>query len=186
MSYKILTHSAFLLEILAISYKKAICIRGCKQKRVESKRGRVTSLFRLNKSWRIALLCLLLIIALGLLAFTAMQTLAQVRSFQQHSYAVRAGDVSTIRPWMTLHTVSRIYHVPESYLYQELQVPKTNSRTTINAIAKTKHQSVNVVIQSVQHAVTKYRKTHAPTSLPLRFRDGNKKLLSFSGRRREV
>ncbi len=143
-------------------------------------------MFRLNKSWKIALLCLLLIGALGLLAFTAVQTFAQVRSFQQHSHAVRAGDVSTIRPWMTLHAVSRIYHVPESYLYRELQVPTSNSRTTINALATTKRQPVNAVLRSVQHAVITYRKTHPATFGPLKFLNRNKKLLSFSSRSREA
>ncbi len=143
-------------------------------------------MFRLNKSGKIVLLCLLLFVALGLLIYTTVHTTEQVRSFQQRNHAVKAGDVNTIRPWMTLHAVSRIYHVPEGYLYKELQVPTTNTRTTINSIAKIKHQPVNTVLQHVQHAVTTYHKTHASTSAPLRFFLSGKTLLWFASGRREV
>ncbi len=122
----------------------------------------------LSKSTRIILLCLLLTIALGLLAFTAVQTVQQIHSFQQHSRAVKAGDVHTIRPWMTIHAVSHIYHVPENYLYQELDIQKSGSNATLDTIAKTTHKPVNNVIQNVQHAVLKYRKTHPRASPPLR------------------
>ncbi len=120
----------------------------------------------LSKNSRIALLCLLLAVALGLLAFTAVQTVQQIRSFQQHSRAVKAGDVHTIRSWMTIHAVSHIYHVPENYLYQELDIQNSNSNATLDTIAKTSHKPVTNVIQNVQHAVLKYRKTHPHASSP--------------------
>ena len=120
---------------------------------------------RLNRNSIIALLSLLLAIALGLLIFMAIRTVEQVRSFQQHNHAVKVGDVSTVRPWMTIHTVSHIYHVPEIYLFQELQIRDSESDVTLNVIAKTTHQPVNSVVQHVQHAILAYRKTHPPTAL---------------------
>ncbi len=141
---------------------------------------------KLNKSRKIALLGLLLALALGLLAFTAIQTVQQIRSFQQHSRAVRAGDVHTVRPWMTVHTVSHIYHVPENYLYQELDIHDAASmhRSTLDTIAKTKHKPVNNVIQTVQHAILTYRQTHPPhASLPQQASAFSREFLSLqSGR----
>ncbi|GAC1423585.1 MAG: hypothetical protein PVS3B3_09270 [Ktedonobacteraceae bacterium] len=141
----------------------------------------------LNTRGRIALLCLLLLLTLGLLTFTAVQTFQQVRSFQQHSRAVRAGDVHTIRPWMTVHTVSHIYRVPEGYLYQKLAIHNSNSmhHATLDTIAKTTHKPINNVIQVVQHAILAYRKAHPHTSPPPQTMhiNGN---LSLQNRRREA
>jgi len=154
------------------------------------KRGGLDTLRSLNRSTRIALLCLLLTLTLGLLAFTAVQTVQQIRSFQQHSRAVRAGDVHTVRPWMTVHTVSHIYHVPENYLYQELNIHDISSmrHATLDTIAKTRHKPVNNVIQDVQHAILKYRKTHPHATIaPQRTPTSDKKLFSaLQGRRGEA
>jgi nitrogen fixation/metabolism regulation signal transduction histidine kinase len=152
-----------------------------------SKRETVNRLRSLNKSGRIALLCLLLLVALGLLIFTAIQTVQQIRSFQQHSREVKAGDVHTVRPWMTVHAVSHIYHVPENYLYNELKIqhPSLMSHATLDTIAKTRHKSVNNVIQDVQRAILTYRKAHPSTAivppLTLAF---HKEFLSLLHRRR--
>ena len=123
---------------------------------------------KLDEPWSLVLLCLLLLLTLGLLVFTAMQTVQQVRSFQEHSHAVKAGDVSTVRPWMTIHAVSHIYHVPESYLNEELGIRNPNAvrHITLNAIARTYHKSVSTVIQTVQHAIMSYRKAHPHSFTP--------------------
>ncbi len=125
---------------------------------------------RLNERGMLVLLCLLLLVTIGFLAFATMQTVQQVRSFQEHSHAVKAGDVSTVSSWMTIHAVSRIYHVPESYLNQELGIrnPETVRHATLNTLAKTSHKPVNTVIHTVQRAIVTYRKTHpySPSSVP--------------------
>lgn len=137
------------------------------EKNLASRREIVNRLRSLNKRGKIVLLGLLLLLALGLLAFTAVQTIQQIRSFQQHSREVKAGDVRTVRPWMTVHAVSHIYHVPENYLYQELdlQASSTMRRATLDTIAKTRHKPVNSVILDVQHAILTYRKAHPPATM---------------------
>jgi hypothetical protein len=123
-----------------------------------------------NERRKLLLLCLLLLLTLILLAFTAVQTVEGVRSFQRQTHALKVGDVSTIRPWMTIPTVSRIYHVPESYLYGALRISKPGSlsKATINKIAETKRQSVDDIIRVLQHAIETYRKEqpHPPTPVP--------------------
>jgi hypothetical protein len=105
---------------------------------------------------------------LGILAFTTVNTFQAVRSFQQQNSAVKAGDVSTIHPWMTIHVVSHIYNVPEDYLYNSLDVgsPDLLRHATLYQIATRKRQSVDQLIHSIQHAILTYRKAHPHALTP--------------------
>ncbi len=111
---------------------------------------------------KLGLLCLLLLLMLGLVCFAAVGTYEAVRNFQRQNSALAAGDVSTVRAWMTIHVVARLYHVPEDYLSQELAVgnPEQIRHFTLNQIASSKRQPVSKLIQTVQHAILDYRKTH--------------------------
>lgn len=116
----------------------------------------------LSERARLGLLCLLLLFMLGILAFTAVNTLQAVRSFQQQYSAVKAGDVNTIHPWMTIHVVSDVYHVPEDYLYGSLHIGSASllRHVTLDEIAHRQRQPVGVVIHAIQHAILAYRKKH--------------------------
>jgi hypothetical protein len=118
--------------------------------------------YTLSERARLSLLCFLLLLVLGFLAFTAENTIQAARSFQQQYSAVKIGDVKAIRPWMTIHVVSHIYHVPEDYLYRSLNTgnPLSLRHLTLYDIAKRKHQPVDQVIRSIQHAILAYRKIH--------------------------
>ena len=111
---------------------------------------------------KLGLLCLLLLFMLGIVCFTAAGTYKAVRSFQQQNHALQAGDVSTIRDWMTIHVVARIYHVPEGYLSSTLAIanPGLLRHSTLNQIASQKRQPVNKLIKTLQRAILNYRKTH--------------------------
>ena len=99
---------------------------------------------------------------LGLVCFAAVGTYNAVRNFQQRDNALQAGDVSTIRSWMTIHMVAHLYHVPEDYLSHTLAVgnPEQIRHFTLNQIASVKNLPVSKLIQTVQHAILDYRKTH--------------------------
>jgi hypothetical protein len=105
---------------------------------------------------------------LGILAFTAVNTFQAMQSFQQQYREVRAGDVSTIHPWMTMHVISQIYKVPEDYLYHSLQIsyPNKYRHTTLYELASHKRQPVDRVIHTIQHAILTYRKTHTKSLTP--------------------
>lgn len=111
---------------------------------------------------KLGLLILLLLLMLGLVCFAAVGTYKAVRNFQQQNSALEAGDVSTVRAWMTIHVVARLYHVPEDYLSHELAVsnPEQVRHSTLNQLASKKKQPVSKLIQTVQHAILSYRKTH--------------------------
>ena len=139
-------------------------------------------LHALSERAKLGLLCLLLLLMLGIVGLTAVDTYQAVRSFQQQNSALEAGDVSTIHPWMTIHAISHIYRVPENYLYRALQFsdPGQLRHTTLSQLAARKRQPVNRLIQTLQHAILAYRKTHhshsiTPTPKPKLTQHVNKK-----------
>ncbi|MBV8821943.1 MAG: hypothetical protein JO123_04040 [Ktedonobacteraceae bacterium] len=115
----------------------------------------------LSERAKLGLLSFLLLLALGCLAFTTISTIQAVRHFQQEYREVKAGDVSTIHSWMTIHAVSRIYRVPENYLYCSLHIsnPRLFRHATLYDIARRRRQPVDQVIYTVQATIVAYRKT---------------------------
>lgn len=111
---------------------------------------------------KLGLLCLLLFLMLGIVAFTAVNTVVAVQNLRKQYSDVKSGDVNAIDPWMTIHVVAHIYNVPEDYLYHSLQITSPNAyrHTTIYELASHKRQSVNQVIHTIQHAILLYRKAH--------------------------
>ncbi len=116
-----------------------------------------------NERIKLGFLCLLLFLMLGILAITTVHTFQAIQIFQRQKHALATEDVHAIRSWMTIHTISHIYHVPEGYLYHTLNVNTANRlhHATLDEIAKSKKQPVDHVIQMVQHAVLTYRKEHS-------------------------
>ncbi|MEO8972567.1 MAG: hypothetical protein ABI406_13325 [Ktedonobacteraceae bacterium] len=129
---------------------------------------------------KLSLLCLLLLLMIGILAFTAMNTFQAVQNLRVQYSDVKSGDVGTIHSWMTIHVVSHIYNVPEDYLYHSLQIgyPNTYRHTTLDELATHKRQSVNQVIHIIQHAILTYRKEHPKSLTPVAGLPHSKKPLS--------
>lgn len=113
---------------------------------------------------------LLLCIALVAVAFTALGTVRAVQNLQQQRTMAKAGDVRTVRPWMTIPYISHTYHVPESYLYQSLHISAdTPSRhVPLHALAAHYQRSVPDVVREVQSAITTYRKQHTSRYHPFK------------------
>jgi hypothetical protein len=115
-----------------------------------------------------SLLSFLLLLILGLLAFAGIRTFQAVHNFQLRYSEVKAGDVSTMRPWMTIHAISHVYHVPENYLYGSLRLNKSalSRSATIYQIATHQRQTVDQVIYTIQHTILTYRQHHPPFVTP--------------------
>ncbi|HVB23894.1 MAG TPA: hypothetical protein VNG51_18300 [Ktedonobacteraceae bacterium] len=134
---------------------------------------------------KLGLLCLLLLLMIGIVAFTAINTFQAVQNLQEQYSDVKSGDVSTIHPWMTIHVVAHVYNVPEDYLYHSLQIdyPNQYRHTTLYELASHKRQSVNQLISTIQHAILTYRNKHPKSLTPVTGqRRGGKPLLPTSGR----
>ena len=94
--------------------------------------------------------------------FAAHATIGAVRSFQYESTLAKKGDVQTIGDWMTVPYISRVYHVPEPYLYRTLHMPPTppSPHVTLHALALHTKRPVNLLIKNVQNAILTYRTSH--------------------------
>jgi hypothetical protein len=117
----------------------------------------------LSEDKKLKLICVLLLLMLGLLAFCAIETVQAMRSFQRQYNAVKMGDVSTIHPWMTVHVISHVYHIPENYLGDQLTIsnPDQLRHSTLYEIAIRKRQPVARIVHTVQQAILIYRKSHS-------------------------
>jgi len=126
-------------------------------------------LYESRERAKLSIIILLLLLILGVLIFAAVSTIQAVRSFQHQYSAVKVGDVSTVHPWMTLHVISHIYHVPEDYLDHSLPVGNADllRHGTLYEIANRKRQPVEQVVHTVQQTILKYRKEHSSFLTPL-------------------
>ena len=70
------------------------------------------------------------------------------------------GDVSTIQPWMTIHYISRVYSVPESYLIEHLNITDSRpvSHIPLRTLAVRYNRSIDGLIRDVQTTIKVYRK----------------------------
>lgn len=112
----------------------------------------------------------LLFIALGIAIFCAVQTVQAFQRLQQDRVMTLSGDVRTIRSWMTLPYISRIYHVPESYLVEQLHIPNPQEvhRMPLYSLAQRYKRPVDGLIHEVQNAILTFRKQHpAPHPQPV-------------------
>jgi hypothetical protein len=127
------------------------------------KRESLEKVDTLSEQTKLNLLGFLLILMLGLVAITTARTFQAVDNFQQQCSKVEAGDVSTVRPWMTVRVISHVYHVPENYLYRSLTVgnPARLRHATLYVIAAHRRQPVDQVIYTAQRAILMYRKRHS-------------------------
>lgn len=116
----------------------------------------------MSASTRIIVIVLLLVLAIGGTVFAAASTVQAFYMFQQERAMTRAGDVQTIRSWMTVPYIAHVYHMPENDLYHALSGAglKAQSRTTLHALALRTHRPVNQIIHEVQQVILTYRQEH--------------------------
>jgi hypothetical protein len=111
---------------------------------------------------KVILIGILLLLALATTAIAANATYQAVQRFQQQKTLAAAGDVRTIRPWMTIPFISRFYHVPETYLYRSLGITDTRPprHVTLHALSLRLNRPVDQLIHELQTAIINYRKLH--------------------------
>ncbi|HLH62333.1 MAG TPA: hypothetical protein VKV20_11675 [Ktedonobacteraceae bacterium] len=121
----------------------------------------------MNMRVKFVILGVLLCLALGAAIFAAITTVQAIQQFRQQRQLTSSGDVSTIRPWMTVHYIALTYHVPENYLYHSLHIanPQLVRHATLRVLADRSNQPVDNVIHEVQKAILTYRKQNHQTGI---------------------
>ena len=115
---------------------------------------------QLSTRSRLFVTSILLCLALGATIFCAVRTVQAIQRFQQARTLAAQGDVSTIQPWMTIHYISRVYSVPESYLIEHLNITDSRSvsRVPLRTLAVRYNRSLDGLIRDLQTAIKAYRK----------------------------
>jgi hypothetical protein len=123
----------------------------------------------LNARVKSVILGVLFCLALGATIIAAVTTLKAIQQFRQQHALTASGDVSTIRPWMTVPFIAHVYHVPENYLYQSLRIsnPQPVRQATLRVLADRSNRPVNDVIHDLQKAILIYRKQHSWSGPPM-------------------
>ncbi len=123
----------------------------------------------MNVRVKSVILGVLLCLALGATIVTAVATFKAIQQFRQERALAQSGDVSTIRPWMTVPFIAHVYHVPENYLYQSLHVANSQpvQHATLRVLADRSNRPVNDVIHDLQKAILIYRKQHSWSGPPM-------------------
>ena len=110
------------------------------------------------------LTCAALALVLFCTIYTARVTTADWQNLQQQTALVKAKDVRTIRPWMSLSYIARTYQVPENYLIAALKLPHPKdprlSHETLDTLSFQTKRPVNVLLLQTQNAIISYRKPH--------------------------
>jgi hypothetical protein len=110
---------------------------------------------------KLILMGLLLCLAVVGAVIATIATVQAFQRFQQTRQLILAGDVRAIQPWMTIHHISIVYHVPEDYLYQALNIPKPPiERLSLMLLAGRYNRPVNELVHELQVAILTYRKQH--------------------------
>ena len=124
---------------------------------------------RLRFVIRFVILAMLLCLSTGAAVFAAKTTYQAIQQFKRQQALAQSGDVSTIRPWMTVHFIAQTYRVPENYLYQALHItnPQPVRHATLRVLADHYNRPVNDVIHTIQTAILSYRKQHPRSGIPL-------------------
>lgn len=115
------------------------------------------------------ILSVLFCLAFGATVVAAVTTFKAIQQFREEHALTASGDVSTIRPWMTVPFIAHVYHVPENYLYQSLHIanPQPVQHATLRVLADRSSRPVNDVIHDLQKAILIYRKQHSWSGSPM-------------------
>lgn len=111
---------------------------------------------------------LLFCVALALTIIFGVRTVQAIVGFEHSHQAAQSGDVRTIRPWMTVPYIARVYHVPEPYLLETLGISDAQSvrHVTLSRLATRLNTTSDSLVQELQQAILTYREQHPDQTPP--------------------
>ncbi len=114
----------------------------------------------LKTSLKFIFTSLLLCLALLLTGFTATGTIQAYQHFQQDHQGIQHGDVTTVRPWMTIPYISYVYSVPQPCFIQSLHLTDHSlvEHATLRVLADHYQLPLKQMINDVQNIILSYRR----------------------------
>jgi len=115
------------------------------------------------------LVVVLIIIGIIISVMFGMRLLRSMRQVQIHRMPPPVStDVEEIHDWMPIHYVSKIYGVPESYLFQQAGIkPGTNRKKSLTELNEIYFpDQPGLVLERVKTAVYNYQQAHPTPEKP--------------------
>ena len=110
--------------------------------------------------WRHWVAVVAFLLAVFTAGFFAVRTVRHAIYWSQHKD-------ETIRPWMSVHYVSRSYQVPPQVLYQAIGLsPAPRDRRPLREIALEQNRPVDALILELQKAIDALRQQRQPPPPP--------------------
>jgi len=105
----------------------------------------------------------LILIGLGLVLFFGGRAYRDYRRLQLRGLSPGVTDVEAIRGWMTLPYIANAYGVPETTLFEALDVPQAgNEKLSITQLANKYGREPAKVRQAIQRAILRYQSAATP------------------------
>ncbi|MCB0165511.1 MAG: hypothetical protein KDI79_14875 [Anaerolineae bacterium] len=107
----------------------------------------------------------LLVIGLLLIGFFGLRAVRSYIRIQQTGLEPGVTDVEAIRGWMTIPYIAQAYQVPESFIFEQLDIPAEDNRQKSLRELNQDQASGNqgTLIEAVKTAVRRYQAEHPPT-----------------------
>ncbi|MDQ6659942.1 MAG: hypothetical protein M3Z24_03125 [Chloroflexota bacterium] len=117
----------------------------------------------LSSRRKLVLTGILFVLIVAVTIAAAVATVQTFHNLQRQNALATAGDVHTIRPWMTIPYIAHVYHVPESYLYRSLHLTDAHPprHMTLQELALRSQRPVNDLIHTIQGSILTYRQQHS-------------------------
>jgi hypothetical protein len=122
---------------------------------------------RLSESRLLVILVLAGILLSCLFGLRALHSLRHIR--QAHPRPGEVPGVETIRSWMTIEYISRVYQVPQDYLFTQSGIPVEpgNEHKSLSFLNRQYYRGrPGFVVDAVQTAVSQYRDAHGLPPAP--------------------
>jgi hypothetical protein len=114
-----------------------------------------------SRKWQILIIGLI-VLGLLLIGFFGLRAIRSYIRIQQTGLEQGVTDVELIRGWMTIPYIARAYHIPEDYLFEQLNLPaEGNRRKSIGDLNRTYARGQpGVILEAVKAAIRRYQVEH--------------------------
>lgn len=106
----------------------------------------------------------LVVIGVLLVLFFGLRTVRHYIRIQQYGLQPGVTNVENIRGWMTIPYIARAYHVPEDYIFEQLDIPiEPNRRHSLRRLNRDYAPGEpGALVEAVKTAIEQYQQEESP------------------------
>ncbi len=110
----------------------------------------------------------LVVVGLLLIVIFGLRAVKSYRRIRHTQLPIHTTDVEAIRNWMTISYLSKVYQVPEDYLFTRIGVPPDhNQRISLRRLGQRyRPGQPDALVKAVKEAISEYQSAHPPRAQP--------------------